>query len=189
MNESCRSPLAWDTLIAYWCGDLDNGSEEQIEEHYLGCVHCSRRLEQIKDLGEAVGLLARNSGVSMVVSEAFVRRLAEDGLRVREYRVPLNGSVNCTIAPEDDFIVGYLQAPLAGVPRIDMLTLGDEGQVLQRQEDIPFAAESGSVVFVPGVEEIRALPKTTMHLRLLAVDDREERVLGDYRFHHSPQQP
>jgi len=189
MNLSCQSPLAWDTLIAYWCGDLDNGSEERIEEHYLACAHCSRRLEQIKDLAQGVGLLARTGGVSMITSDAFVRRLAEDGLRVREYRVPLNGSVNCTIAPEDEFIVGYLEAPLAGVPRIDMLILDGDGQILRRQEDIPFAAESGSVVFVPDVEGIRAMPKSTMHVRLLAVDDIDEHLLGDYRFHHTPPQP
>ena len=189
MSASCESPLAWDSLIAYWCGDLNAGIEEQIEEHNLGCAHCSRRLEQIRDLAQGVRLLARTSGVSMITSDAFVRRLAEEGLRVREYRVPLNGSVNCTIAPEDDFIVGHLEAPLAGMQRIDMLTLDGEGQVLQRQEDIPFAAESGCVVVVPAVETIRAMPKTTMHLRLLAMDDMGEQVLGDYKFHHTPPQP
>lgn len=189
MSLFCQSPLAWDTLISYWCGELHTGNEEQIEEHYLGCAHCSRRLEQIRNLAQGVRLLARTSGVSMIASDAFVRRLAEDGLRVREYRVPLNGSVNCTIAPEDDFIVGHLEAPLAGVRRVDLLTLDGEGEIMLRQEDIPFAADSGSVVFVPGVETIRALPKTTMHVRLLAVDDRDEKILGDYKFHHTPQQP
>lgn len=189
MNLPCQSPLPWDTLLDYWCGDLDTGSEEQIEEHYLGCAHCSRRLEQLKDLAQGVRSLARSSGATMIVNEAFVRRLARDGRHLREYRVPLNGSVNCTVTADDDFLVSYLEAPLAGVQRIDMLTLDNDGRILLRQDDIPFDADSGSVIFLPGIEAIRALPKTTMHLRLLAVDELGDHVLGDYRFHHTPQRP
>jgi len=186
MSASCQSPLAWDTLIAYWLGEMDTDTEEQIEEHYIGCAHCSQRLEQLKGLAQGIRKLARTSGVNMIANDAYVRRLTEDGLHVREYRVPLNGSVNCTVAPEDDFVVGRLEVPLTGVQRIDMLTLDSDGDIALRQEDIPFVAESDSVVFVPGIDVIRAMPKSTMHLRLLAVDDRGEHVLGDYKFKHTP---
>ncbi len=186
MSASCQSPLAWDTLTAYWLGELDIDGEEQVEEHYLGCVHCSQRLEQLKGLVQGIRKIARTSGVNMIANDAFVRRLADDGLRVREYRVPRNGSVNCTVAPEDDFVVGRLEVPLAGVQRIDMLMLDSDGGIALRQEDIPFVAESDSVVFVPGIDMIRAMPKSTMHVRLLAVDDMGEHILGNYKFNHTP---
>ncbi len=186
MNErSCESPLPWNTLIGYWLGELPPAEESDVEEHYLGCAQCSRRLAQLTAFARGVRALARTSGVDMVVNDEFVRRLTQDGLRVREYRVPRGGSVNCTVAPEDDFVVGRLEAPLTGVHRVDMLTLDREGNTQTRQQDVPFVAASGGVVFSPSIGRLRARP-FTLRVRLLAVDDQGEHPLGDYTFNHTP---
>jgi len=124
----CQSPLAWDTLLAYWLGELDVDREAQVEEHYLGCEPCSRRLEQLVALAQGWGELTRTSGVRVGINEPFVQRLVEQGMRVREYRVPLNGAVNCTVAPDDDFVVAYLEAPLEGVQQLDLLYLDGDGE-------------------------------------------------------------
>lgn len=186
MSGPCASPLGWDTLIAYWLGELDAAEEARAEEHYLGCARCSHRVEQLAALAGGVRGLARTSGVNMVINDEFLRRLSEDGLRVREYRVPANGSVDCTAAPEDDFVVGRLEAPLAGVRRVDVLSLDGDGNVEARQQDVPFMADSGGVVVAPRVAWLRSMPAFTMRLRLLAVDDAGERPLGDYTFNHTP---
>lgn len=183
---SCKSPLDWNTLLAYWLGELDPDNEASTEEHYLGCAVCSRRLEQLIALAHGVRAVTRQSGVDMVIEDKFVRRLAADGLQVREYQVPRNGSVNCTVTPEDDFVVARLEAPLEGVQRIDVIHMGGEGTSETRQEDIPFNAESGSVVLSTRIESLRALPAATLRVRLLAVDDSGERTLGEYTFNHTP---
>lgn len=188
MNAPCSTPLDWAALIAYWLGELDPDTEARIEEHYLGCAQCSARLEELSVLAEGVRAVARASGVTAVVNEPFVRRLTERGLKVREYRVPQNGSVNCTVAPEDDFVVARLEAPLAGVTRLDLVNIGVDGKTEMRLEDIPFVAESGGVVVSTSVAALRMLPATTLRMRLLAVDDNDERALGDYTFHHTPQE-
>lgn len=189
MNAPCRSPLDWPTLLAYWLGELDPDTEARIEEHYLGCAHCSGQLQELSALAEGVRAVARSSGVNAVVNEPFVRRLAERGLNVREYRVPQNGSVNCTVAPADDFVVARLEAPLAGVTRLDLVHVGIDGKTQLRLEDIPFVAESGGVVVSTRIDTLRALPATTLRMRLLAVDGNDERTLGDYTFHHTPHDP
>ncbi len=183
---SCRSPLDWDRLLAYWLGELDPDSEARTEEHYLGCAACSRRLEQLVELAREVCAVTRSSGVNLFVSEEFVRRLSEKGLQVREYRVPLNGSVNCTVAPGDDFVMARLEARLDEVKRIDMVYLDSSGETQMRREDVPFIAQSGGVVFSTRIDILRALPATTLRLRLLAVDDSGDGLLGDYTFNHTP---
>jgi hypothetical protein len=80
--------------------------------------------------------------------------------------VPRNGSVNCTIAPEDDLVVAHLEAPLADIARLDLIFSGPDGAFEIRRGDIPFIPESG--------------------MRLLAIDDHGERVIGDYTFNHTP---
>lgn len=183
---NCRSPLDWDSLLAYWLGELDADSAVRTEEHYLGCASCSRRLEQLASLAHGVRAAAGNSGVNMIVTGPFVRRLADSGLKVREYRVPRNGSVNCTVTADDDVVVARLEAPLDDVARLDLVTLGSNGEAMLRQEDIPFTAASGGVVVSTRIATLRALPATTLRMRLLAVDSHGDRALGDYTFNHVP---
>lgn len=185
--SACQSPLTWDSLLAYWLGELDAEREAQVEEHYLGCEPCSRRLQQLVALAQGVRDITRTSGVSLVISEPFVQRLVEQGMRVREYRLPLNGAVNCTVAPEDDFVVAYLKAPLEDVQQLDLIYLDGDGESGMRLHDIPFTADSGSVVFSSGIDTLRALPTTTLRVRLLAIDNNGERTIGDYTFHHTQQ--
>jgi hypothetical protein len=182
----CKSPLDWDRLLAYWLGELDPDSEARTEEHYLGCAACSRRLEQLAALAGEVRAVTRMSGVDVVISDQFVRRLTDNGLQVREYSIPFNGSVNCTVAPEDEFVVARLEASLEGVERIDMVYVDSEGESQVRREDVPFIAGSRGVVYSTRINTVRALPATTLRVRLLAVDDRGERTLGEYTFNHTP---
>jgi len=186
---ACPSPLSWEILLGYWLGELDPEDQARTEEHYLGCAGCSHRLEQLASLAQEVRKLVQQSGVSMVVDEPFVRRLADDGLRVREYRVARNGAVNCTVAPGDDIVVAHLEAPLDEVQRVDLVTVGGAAGSEMRQEDVPFLAGSGGVIFSPNIGMLRALPATTLRMRLLAVDNGRERILGEYTFNHTPWPP
>lgn len=181
---SCDSPVEWETLLAYRLGELDAGSEARIEQRYLGCAVCSGRLEQLAAWTQGVRALAGQSGLDVVVSDPFVRRLAERGIHVREYRVPPNGSVNCTVAPGGDFVVARLEASLDDVERVDLVTVASEREM--RQEDIPFVGASGCVVWSPRIAALRALPAISLHIRLLAVDRDGKRILGEYTFNHTP---
>jgi hypothetical protein len=104
---------------------------------------------------------------------------------VREYRVARNGSVNCSVAPEDELLVSRLEAPLAGVRRVDVISYLNDAQT-DVFRDVPFDARSGEVVVAPQLAQLRAMPSHRRRLRLLAVDDSGERVLGDYTFNHTP---
>ena len=187
--RSCKAPLSWETLLDYWLDELDPAAQADVEEHYLGCDVCSRRLERLTVLARNIRTQVQSGAVSMVVDEGFLRKLLQDGLRVREYRVPLNGSVNCTVEPQDDLVVARLEVPLAGLRQVDMVTLGGDEAGEMRQEDIPFVAASGNVLFSPPIDMLRALPATTVRVRLLAVDHEGERTLGEYAFEHSPYVP
>jgi len=183
---ACQSPLEWMTLLGYWLGELDPETERGVEEHYLACDHCSDRLSQLSTLAKQVGAVARGSGVNMVINDALARRLSDDGFRVREYSVPVNGSVNCSVAPEDDFVMARLQATLAGLKRIDLIFADARGTFQTRLTDIPFIPDSDGVVFAASIETVRALPESTIQMRLLAVGKDGERTIGEYTLNHTP---
>lgn len=183
---TCRAPLPPDTLLAYWLGELDEARTAVADEHLLGCDHCGAALDALVALGDGVRRAFASGRVGTVVGPAFAQRLAERGLRLREYRVAPHGQVNCHVDPEDDLVLSRLSAPLAGLSRLDMVLHPGDGGPAQRAEDIPFDAERGEVVIVMPMQRLRALPSGTERVELLAVDAAGERRVGDYTFiHHS----
>jgi hypothetical protein len=172
------------TLLDYWLGELDDAREAAIEEHYLGCAACSALLTEVEALADGVRRAFIGGGVRAVLTPAFVEKLRSRGVRLREYPVARNGSVNCSVGPEDDVLLGRLQAPLEGVERIDLLVTTAAGDF--RFEDVPFDSASGEVVVAPDIAHIRTLPANQQVMRLVAVGGDGESVLGEYTFNHSP---
>ena len=185
-RASCASPIPLATLLEFWLGEFDETREAQLDQHLLGCGHCSANLQSLVDLAGGIRAAVRAGAVRAVLTDAFLRRLAAQGLRLRQYRVPHNGSVHCTVGPDDDLLVARLDAPLAGVERLDVELLGGEVQGVERLRDVPFDAAAGEVVIAPRIERIRALPASTSRIRLLAVAPSGERLVGEYTFNHTP---
>jgi hypothetical protein len=186
-RPACSTRIAFTTLVEYWLGELDEASEARVEEHLLGCGECSESLRSVVEVAGGIRALVRQGSAHAVVTDAFLVRLAAHGLRLREYRVPCNGSVHCTVAPDDDLLVSRLEAPLAGVEQVDAVLLNfDEAAGQQRLRDIPFNRSTGEVVLTPGTKNIRAAGAHTARVQLLAVDRQSERLIGDYTFIHTP---
>ena len=184
----CDSPVPLATLLDYWLGEVGGDEEGRLDAHLLGCDACSRRLQELVDLSGAIRSLVRQGAVYAVISHRLLERLARRGARIRQYQVPLNGSVNCTVAPHDDLLVARLQAPLAGVERLDLVLVGIGEPGEARLTEIPFDPASGTVILMPQIGEVRRRPAHQARARLVAVSGSGEQVLGDYVFNHSPWQ-
>jgi anti-sigma factor RsiW len=186
MKNQCAAPLALTALVDYWFGELPSEREEAIEEHLFACAHCSRALEELAALGAGIRAAFRGGMVRAVVSRGFVDAIKAQGLRLREYRVPAGGSVNCTIGAADDFVISRLEAPLAGVQRVDVVVLGAQGEAQATFEDIPFDAGAGEVLLCPSAASLKQQPAFTARFRLVAVDGGGKKALGEYTFVHTP---
>lgn len=40
-SPTCQSPIAWETLVAYWAAELSADEEEATELHLMGCAACT----------------------------------------------------------------------------------------------------------------------------------------------------
>ncbi len=187
---NCRSPISVAALADYWLAALPESAEEAVEEHLLGCDECGDRLRETIALAEGVRKLAREGSLRMVVSDTFLRRAAEEGLRVREYAPPLGGGVECTVTAEDDLLVGRLAADLSEVKRVDLCICDERGVEQFRFPDIPVHAGTSSIVFQESITFAKVSPDNRMMVRLLAVDEAgRERSLGEYTFNHTRSMP
>ena len=137
-------------------------------------------------LAEGIRKLAREGSLQMVVSETFLKRAAEEGLRVRQYAPPAGGSVQCTVTAEDDLLIGRLAANLSGAKRVDLCLCDKRGVEQRRLPDIPFQSGAGNVVWQQSMTWAKAAPSDTMIARLVTFDETGvERLLGEYTFHHT----
>ena len=189
-SSSCLNPIAAAVLADYWLGALAGAEEEAVEEHLLACDPCGERLREVIALVEGVRNLAREGCLRMVVSEAFLRRAAEEGLRVREYAPPPGGGVQCTVAAEDDILIGRLAANLTGAKRVDLSICDQNGAEQLRLRDIPIHSGATSVVYQESITFAKAMPTSTMIARLVTFDEvRGEQLLGEYTFNHTRSLP
>jgi hypothetical protein len=183
---TCSNPIDAAVLADYWLAALPPSDEEKIEEHLLACDHCGARLREAIALAEAIRQIAREGSLRMIVSDEFLRRAAEEGLRVRQYAPPAGGSVDCTVTSEDDFLIGRLAANLSGARRVDLSICNERGVEQLRLPDIPVHPGTTNVIYQESIAVMKAAPTTKMILRLLTFDETgAERLLGEYTFNHT----
>jgi hypothetical protein len=183
---NCSNPIDAAVLADYWLAQLPEAEEELVEEHLLDCDLCGARLREVIALTEGVRALARKGSLRMVVTGAFLRRAAEQGLRVREYAPPAGGAIACTVTAADDILIGRLAARLSGAGRVDLCICDERGVEQLRMADIPVQSDSGSVLYQESITFAKALPDTRMIARLVAVNEAGgERLLGEYTFNHT----
>jgi hypothetical protein len=181
-------PLALGTLAAYRLGELTPEEEERVEAHYFECSVCAERLQFIESLAQQVGGLLREGRISAAVTAAFVDLAAKRGINLRSYELDIGGSVACTAAPDDDFIITRLAVPLpAGTP-IDLetefadLTTGRTSRFVT--PDLSVDAEGRGLVYAFSADAIRAYPKSRVVIRVRERASGTE--FGPYTLHHTP---
>ncbi len=183
---NCLNPINAAVLADYWLAMLAKSEEEAVEEHLFACDECGTRLREVIALAEEIRKLARQGSLIMVISDAFVKRAAEQGLHVREYTPPNLGSIECTVSAEDDFLIGHLTADLSTAKRVDLSFWDDRGLERLRLPDIPFHSQAPGVTFQQSITYAKAAPSETMIARLLTLDESgSERLLGEYTFNHT----
>jgi hypothetical protein len=186
----CMNPIDAAVLTDYWLAALASSDETAIEEHLFACDACGQTLREVIALAEGVRELARNGSLRMVVSDAFLQRAAQEGLRIRQYAPPSGGSVQCTVTAEDDLLIGRLAADLSGVKRLDLCICNSAGVEQVRLPDIPFHSDAGSVLYQESLKFAKAAPSNTMIMRLVAFDNQGmERDLAEYTFNHTRSLP
>ena len=183
---NCSNPIDAAVLADYWLGALPSREEEAAEEHLFDCDRCGALLRDVIALADGIRDLAREGSLEMIVSDAFLQRAAEEGLRIREYAPPPGGSVQCTVRAEDDILIGRLAADLSGATRVDLCICDERGVEQVRLRDIPFQIGTRSIAYQESITRAKAAPTHTMIARLVALDEAGgERLVGEYTFNHT----
>jgi hypothetical protein len=182
--SSCLAPLDFATLVDYWFGELEGPDLDRVEEHLLECDACGSVLRSLVATGDGVRRLAGAGAFGMVVSPSFLETASRQGLRVREYRVPAGGRVDCTVTADDDLLVSHLEGDFRGVSSLDLTVQVEDGPAL-RISDLPVSPSSRELIVAQAMPALRAMPTSVMRMRLLAREGEGDRLVGEYTFAHT----
>ena len=182
----CSNPIDPAVLMEYWLAALSLTDEDVVDTHLMTCDACGDRLRDTIALADGLRALARSGSLQVVVPDRFVEHAVETGLQVRQYALARGESVQCTVTAGDDLLVARLAADVTTASRVDLSWCDPQGVEHQRMTDIATRADAGSVICQQSITWAKASPTATMIARLLAVDDAgDERVIGEYTFHHT----
>jgi hypothetical protein len=174
-------------LLDWWHHDTDDAVTQALDAHLVRCGPCGEALDTLLALGEGVRRALRDGEVAAVLSAGFVERLRAQGLRMHELRLQHNGSALCMVSPDDQLLLARLAAPLRGVKRLDLVIESSYAPGLpQRLQDVPFDARRGELLFAPGMAQVRRQPAHAVLMRLLAVVQGSDRLVGRYTLRHRP---
>lgn len=143
MTTTCSSPLPWETLVAYWAGDLDATQTDQVDEHVMGCDLCSEASARVAQITEGVRAM-----IPAFVSPERVAALRARGLRILENQVVAGTSKTAVFPLGADMILHRLGGlDLERVENAQVTVLHEEtGQVLLVDENAPFDKDAGEIL-------------------------------------------
>lgn len=194
-------PLSWETLVAYWAGDLDVADQEAAELHLMGCATCTAQSERVAAVAQGIRAspaplrvvsgeqrhsvvpkrrwLYSSVGAATLAAAAAVffllpRSPGEVSVRLA---APVRDGVTVDVRPPTDAKDVRLEPDGAQANGARLRRIEDGAWLTVRVEvGPPFAVVVSRQTLTPGTYELQLV---------WAVDGREE-ARGFYRFHISP---
>jgi len=143
MSPRCASAISFETLVAYWAGDLPPADSESVEEHVMGCASCTETSTRVAAIVQAIG-----AQIPPVVSRDDVAKLRARGLRVVDNAVQLGERKEAIFPPDADILIHRLGGlDLSRVTRVGLTVKVEEtGETIFQTDDAPFDREAGEVL-------------------------------------------
>jgi hypothetical protein len=186
----CSSPVPLEDLVGWERGELEPAAADQVEEHFIGCEECSRRLETVVRLGAAISGLVRAGGFPVAVTGSLLDAVVRRGLRVRTYRLAPGDRVACTAGPEDDFVAVRLGMDAEAGDSVDLVAdfvdIETGAHESRLTEDVVVDPVTAEVVYLYPGEAIRSLPRSRWSVTARVRGPKGERRLGPYTLDHTP---
>ncbi len=184
-DRGCTAPIEFVDIVDYWTGDLPRTTTEAIEEHMFTCAECAHQLAEGEALARGIAAVVREGRFHAIVTDAFLNRLAQDGVRIRMYAVEPGDVVPCSVWADDDLIVTRIRADFAGVASVTLVTRIASGEEISRLSDVAVRPGQREIINAISASLIRPLPSTRLQLIVTARAESGERTLGDYVLEHA----
>lgn len=140
--SGCGSPLSLDTLVAYWAGDLDHASADEVEAHVFACATCTKVAERIAAITETLRAL-----VPPVIGPGRLAALRAAGRRIEDQSISPGERVEIVFDRQELLVFHLGGLDLRDVEHVDVVVrVESTGEVISEIPRAPFDAENGEVL-------------------------------------------
>jgi hypothetical protein len=142
-RTACDSPVAWETLVDYWAGDLAAAAEGDLESHLMGCASCSATSARVAALTEAL-----RAEIPALLAPDQLARLRATGLRIDENPMLPDQRKRVAFPADVDLMIHRLGGlDLSTATQVSFtLRVEETDQVVVDIDDAPFDREGGAVL-------------------------------------------
>jgi len=179
MSARCQSPIAFETLVAYWAGDLASVESDRVEEHVMGCALCTAASARVAAIAEAV-----RAQIPPVVSREAVNKLRARGIRIVENPMRPGERKQAVFLANIDVLLHQLGGlDLSSATRVGVtVSVEETGAVIFQTDDAPFDREAGEVL-IACQRHFRAFPPNIV-IGVRSRDDSGNESLAVYTIPH-----
>ena len=143
MNAPCATPLSFETLVAYWAGDLSQAETDAVDMHVIGCAPCAAASERVAAITEGI-----RASISSVIRARELDALRARGLRVEENAVRPGERAPVLFRRDVDLLIHRLgELDLSRAERVALKVSSEKtGEVMMESPAVPFDAASGELL-------------------------------------------
>ena len=143
MSARCESPVAFETLVAYWSGDLTPAESDSVDEHVMSCASCTAASARVSAIAEAV-----RAQIPNVLSRDLLGQLRSRGLNVVDNPVKPGERKLAVFSHGIDILLHRLGGlDLARAERVDVTVKVEEtGEIIFHTTNAPFDREAGEIL-------------------------------------------
>jgi predicted anti-sigma-YlaC factor YlaD len=174
----CARPVGFETLVAWWTGELATDEAARVEEHLFACDACAGVSERFARLAAGV-----REHLPPIISPAQRDRLLARGTRIRVTPVDAGVDATAVFGPEVDLLVHALRVDLSRAQRVDVEIVMQGWSEPLLCEGIPFDVKSGEVL-VCCQRHFQHMSPADPIFRVHVVESGERRSVGDYLVRH-----
>jgi hypothetical protein len=179
VSPQCPTPVAWETLVAYWAADLAADEQDALEAHLMACASCSAQSRRVAEITEPL-----RHALPPLLAPEHLARLRSKGLRIRENPIaPGEVSRPRVGADVDVFLhrLGGLELLRAQRVSFEMREEGT-GRVMIAIEDAPFDRAGNAVLLACHAHYAELPHDVVVDVRARGDDGSESRAT--YTIHH-----
>lgn len=176
----CAHPIAFETLVAYWAGDLSSEDEGAVELHLMGCARCTASSERVAAIALSVRAL-----IPPLIAHDQVAKLKARGVRIEENAM-VPGERKAVVFRRDVDVLLHRLGGLDLANASDVsVTIRDEdtGDIMHADLSAPFDAATGEVL-IACQHHFEAFPHNVL-IEVRAMASTGESKLAKYMIPHT----
>jgi hypothetical protein len=174
----CATPIPFETLVAWWTGEIAGDDAGRVEEHLFACDPCADTWARLAKLAAGV-----REQLPPVISHAHRDRLLAKGASIRFTPVDAGVDARALFSLDVNLLVHVLRADLSRAERVDVEIIAQGWSEPILCEGVPFDARAGEVL-ICCQRHFQHMSPADPIFRVHAVEAGQRRRVGDYLVHH-----